>query len=336
MDLFTPVVSPNKFHPIFKLSLNPVYGPERQVMLNWAEGFVDRDNKFIREFQTTFESSFWELYIYAVLKEYGAIVNFSHHAPDFVVDVTTELCIEATIALPEKDGRPNYGWSIKDIPEDFSEFNRQSTLRICNSLSSKIRKYRESYSGLTHVKNKPFVIAITSFDRPLAHFASNRPIVTALYGEYFDEEMTISSQAKNIVHYPVDSVFKNLSTEVSLGYFLDDTFSEVSAVIYTSIATWGKVRALADNKNAHSIYQTFHVNEGSITPELRVSPKADYFEHLIDGLQIFHNPYAKHPINKDIFNHPRIAQLYVDHDELITICPDDFLLMRMISTMNMR
>ena len=71
-QLFSPVVPPEQMHPIVRMMLEPTYGPERDVIVEWADGFRDRDGKFVREFQTTFESSFWELYIYAFLKDLNA------------------------------------------------------------------------------------------------------------------------------------------------------------------------------------------------------------------------------------------------------------------------
>lgn len=331
MDLFTPIVPVDKQHPIFQLLLLEENSPERDVVRAWADGFVDRDRKFVKEFQTTFESSFWELYLYSVLKEYGAETDFSHSAPDFEVKLSEDICIEAVIAAPEQKGRPNYGWSIKDIPEDFTEFNRESTLRICNSLSSKIKKYRDSYSTLEHVKGKPFLIAFASFDRPLAHMAANRPIMAALYGEYFDEEATPKLGSDYIVHYPVDSVIKGEQTTVPVGYFLDESHKEVSAVIFSSVATWGKIRALSDNDAVKAIFMTAHPQAGTIDPLMRFTPKSEYSEHLLDGLYVFHNPFAENPINVNVFDHPRVAQFYLNRDgEFVEACPDDFLLMRMI------
>ena len=42
---------------------------------------MDRDNKIIKEFQTSFNSTFWEVYLYAVLKNYGLDVNFNFSTP---------------------------------------------------------------------------------------------------------------------------------------------------------------------------------------------------------------------------------------------------------------
>jgi len=51
IDLFTPTIPIYEQHPIFKMILNAEYSAEREVINAWAEGFQDRDGKFINEFQ---------------------------------------------------------------------------------------------------------------------------------------------------------------------------------------------------------------------------------------------------------------------------------------------
>lgn len=331
IDLFNPVVANNKQHPIFNLISKPEYAAERVVLNSWAEGFIDRDNKFVTEFQTTFESSMWELYIHAFLKELSFDIDLSNHAPDFVIKQPIECCIEATIAAPELGGQAPSGEKLLAPPKDFSEFNRKSILRICNSLSSKIKKYRKSYASLPHVKNKPYIIAIASFDRPHAHMAVNRAILASLYGIYVDEKKTIDTGAQELLKIPIDSIMKNNNANVPVGYFGNNKYSDVSAIIYSNLATWGKIRALAKSPESTSVYTTLHPNPHDLLPEVRQSIKKDYTEHLLDGLQIYHNPYAKHPLSKNLFNHERLAQhLILDNGHMEVIAPDDFLLMRMI------
>ena len=333
MNLFDPVEKEDKQHPIFKLLLEDKYEPERLVLLDWSNGFEDRDGKFIKEFQSTFESSLWELYLNAMLNELGAITDFSHHAPDFVTSLDKDICIEATIAKPEQGGQSPVGHSHEDIPDDLDEFNRQSILRLCNSISAKVKKYRESYSSLSHVEEKPYVIALASFDRPFSHLSSSRGIMAALYGLYYDEQTTIEEELDEVLKLPLDAVVKNEKTNIPVGYFADEQYSEVSALIYSSLATWGKIRAVADNPEAKSIYTTYHPNEGSLVPEIRQTLKKNYQEHLLDGLYVFHNPFAKHPLDTETFNHARVAQMFVKSDgELEVIAPDDFLLMRHLNS----
>src|SRR5438045_3774693 len=123
MDLFTPVVPPERFHPNFANFIGRRNPYEEAVLSNWAEGFVDRDGKFVEEFQTSFNSCFWELYLHAILKEAGCKIDFAHHAPDFVVTDPVPFVLEATVALNAKDALPE--WTPFDLdlrPSDFNEF----------------------------------------------------------------------------------------------------------------------------------------------------------------------------------------------------------------------
>ena len=43
----------------------------REIIEQWAEGFQDRDGKILKEFQTSFHSTFWEFYIFQLLKDMG-------------------------------------------------------------------------------------------------------------------------------------------------------------------------------------------------------------------------------------------------------------------------
>jgi hypothetical protein len=338
MNLFDTEIPEERLHKLFHMMRGPQYLPERRVLEGWAEGFIDRDGKFVNEFQTTFESSMWELYLNAYLKELGAILNFSHHAPDFVVDGPTKFCLEATIAAPAQGSAPAIGYDVRDIPQDFNAFNAQAATRIANSISSKVKKYRTSYSKLPHVNDRPFVIAIAAFDRPFAHFAANRPIMAALYGIHYDEQAAIAlgPDATEIPQIPVAAAIKSNGADVPLGFFLDDSNSEISAVIYSCLATWGKIRALADNPEAHTIYQSFHPAEEGLIPVMRTAMKSEYREHLLDGLHVFHNPFAARPLDVATLGHERLAQFVMKEDGLHIFAPDDFLLLRMLRTVTAR
>lgn len=334
LDLFKDIAPEDKQHPIYRLMKSDAYAPERDVLLNWSKGFQDRDGKFCHEFQTSFEPCLWELYLHAYLKEIGAKIDFSYDAPDFVVSGKEQLSIEATIAAPPKGGCPPFGNGKSEIPKDLNQFNHDSTLRISNSFVSKVKKYRERYSLLPQSADKPFVIAIASFDRPHSQLAAMRPVVSALYGLYHDEEATLSTESDQIISYNVDGVVKNEKTNIELAYFCSDDYSDISSVIYSSLATWGKIRALADS-DAHSYYTTLHPNPDSLYPIVKRTPKSEYKEHLVDGLYVFHNPFAERPLNIETLGHDRLAQGFVHDDgELDFIAPDDFLLLRFLNTLN--
>jgi len=71
MELFELVVPSEKLHKNYLNVIAEQADFARRVLLSWADGFVDRDAKFIKEFQTSFNSSFWELYLFCMLKRVG-------------------------------------------------------------------------------------------------------------------------------------------------------------------------------------------------------------------------------------------------------------------------
>jgi hypothetical protein len=83
VDLFMPVVPLSRQLPNFRALVSKSVEAERHVILDWSRGFLDRDGKFVVEFQTTFNSSFWELYLNAALKSLGFSLDFTQTAPDF-------------------------------------------------------------------------------------------------------------------------------------------------------------------------------------------------------------------------------------------------------------
>lgn len=176
MELLDLKAEPSDLHPGFKRLLDPNLVAERAVLSAWASGFHDRDKKFVKEFQITFESSLWELYLHAALKELGQSVDFVHRAPDFLLTGPRCITMEATIAAPPLGGAPASGTGVPEIPADLNEFNREATLRACNAISSKLKRYRDHYSTLDHVKDRPFVLTLAPFDRPLAYLECDRPI----------------------------------------------------------------------------------------------------------------------------------------------------------------
>jgi len=337
LDLFAPVVPKARQHPIFQLLMRDEYGPERATLASWAEGFLDRDGKFVQELQLTFESSFWELYLHAVLGELRLTLDMSFDAPDFVVVQPHAFSIEATIAGPAQGGPPAFGYDARqDIPEDFTDFNIQAAIRICNAFDAKVRRYRNRYAALPQAQGKPYVIAIGAFDRPYAHFAASRSVLAALYGLYFDEAAT-PRDATDVVRYNVGAAPKTPTADVPVGLFCDDSCADVSAVIYSPLATWGKLRALADNPGAHTIYQTFHPGDDGLLPKILTRFKHEYQEHLVDGLYVLHNPFARHPLPPGALSHQRLSEVSMDSSGDLTFqAPDDFLLVRTLRSVVVR
>ncbi|MGW8444421.1 hypothetical protein ACWGXJ_26315 [Paenibacillus sp. S33] len=338
VDLFTPVVSEELFHPNFKAILNE---PQAQkVLKGWLLGFSDRDNKFVKEFQTTFNSSFWEIYLHATFGNFGFSTDYGHSAPDFFITKNKKsIIVEAVTTQHSQDGTPEYNGvktvellkniatSQEEAERVHSEIVHTATERISNSITNKSNKYIKSYSMLEHVKGKPFILALGAYEQPLFYYQASAPIQRVLYGlmkaEYRGDEP----------HYEVSDhiIKKSTGARIPIGIFNDSKFSHISGVLFSSVASFGKVRAMQPNKQKDIFFETYKFN--SFGPEglTEVVPHTKYKESLIDGLHLFLNPFAANPIDDALFSSPGLAKSY---DLYTTEIQHGFLFKRSVTNLN--
>jgi hypothetical protein len=316
-------------------------GAERQVILEWSNGFLDRDGKFVVEFQTTFNSSFWELYLNAALRSLGFALDFTHTAPDFsAARDGMNVAAEATIAsnadgfAPEWEGEPGEDLS----PERLRAMVEYSSLRLANALDGKLKKYRSAYSSLQHVQGKPFVICLAPFEQPFSYAIADRPLRRVLYGldmpVYVDDEER--GQRVIVGEALTEHAWKESGAAVPFGLFSDNRAREVSAVIFSSVATFGKVHALASPR-CPAIFFAVRYNQAGTQPHLVQASHVSYAETLLDGLHLFLNPHAETPLDPSPFLGREIAVHHgfdEQHGHLRESVPDGFLFSR--STLGLR
>lgn len=312
LDLFSPIVPAEQRNPNFEQIAAEADDGVRAVLRDWAEGFVDRDGKFVDEFQRSFNSSFWELYLFAVLKSLGIEVDFSFDAPDFVMP-KAKLAIEAVIASNAQGTKPEWEKTMADLTDMNTGQRYLETLaRLSNSIDTKVRRYRERYAALAHMDGLSYVIAIHNFGTPDAHQLGDVAMQRLLYDAW--EEKTFLKDGK---------------VPLPTGLFLDDRMADVSAVLYSSLATFGKARALSDSKGEF-IFQAVRIRN-NVEPIRIGVQKADYHESLCDGLRLFHNPFAIRPLAADLFDIPDIREFAIIDGEICTSChPDGDLCMRQV------
>jgi hypothetical protein len=143
MDLFTPVVPSDKWHPYFTRLVHESEESIKAVLSDWAKGFKDRDGKFVHEFQTTFNSCFWELYINAVLRSRGMVPDFGFSSPDFVIATPQAFTVEAAVAQHAHGQVAEHSPLNRHmIPLDLNAFNRDAILRISSALTAKCKKFK--------------------------------------------------------------------------------------------------------------------------------------------------------------------------------------------------
>ncbi|MEE4127569.1 MULTISPECIES: hypothetical protein [Pseudomonas syringae group] len=333
MNLFEPIVSAAQHHPNFKNLLRMGNGFTLDVLNDWAQGFIDRDGKFVTEFQMTFNSSFWELYLHAVLKKYDMPVDFTKASPDFCLP-SKGFNIEATVASSAQGAAPEHLRLGKAPPADLNAFNFRSIIRLSNSLAAKRRKYLESYAALDHVQDRPYVVAVTNFDQPFSFMACQRPIEAVLHGYYVDEERYIASGGGEgrLEGETLLKVFKDNGSPIELGLFTTPAYREISAVIFSNCANMGKVRALSSDPSPGIVFTALRLNPASDQPHIIRAPKRRYEENLLDGLRIYHNPYATHPLAPALFRHPSVFQSFWENDDWVYEQREGQLLFRSVQT----
>lgn len=319
MNFFEPVVEEARLHQHFKALLQVPRNHEREEFLRWADGFPDRDGKLAHEFQISFNSVFWEVYLFAVFKAYGFTFNWKHRSPDFLVASGTNRFIVEAVTANAGTGKP-HEWE-KTYIENFAELgldrlNKEAMIRLSNSILAKYRKYMTDYASLPHVQRRPFVLAVGPFEQPFFNFQYNRPIRAVLYDRYVDEP----AQMANPERYPsgpptvrLGFVKKENGSAIELGVFNDGRMREISAIMFSCTATWGKVSALAPEVVDHfTMVESLWGSEPSGVPTRRVGTPAQIGETITDGLQIYHNPHAINPLPTEIFRRKGVVQEHYD------------------------
>ena len=319
MDLFEPKFGKEKLHKNFLEVLRVVQKADRNELERWFSGFPDRDGKLVDEFQITFNSTFWEIYLYQLFKSLGASFNWSQSAPDFDFSIQNkDVIVEATIASNTQGKTPEWEKDLSSsLPEnlEFRSMNVESIIRLANAVTSKQAKYHRSYKQKSHVSNKPFVLAIAPFEQPHFNLQYETPIMALLFDYYADED----AYKRNPGAYPdgppkisLGFVEKDNGSKINLGIFETADYQEISAVIFSTTATWGKVEAMSKNTNVERYISSVWYDERLGSPTQTSTSSTLYSERIQDGLMVFHNPYAQNPLDPKMFAVDGITQIFAD------------------------
>jgi hypothetical protein len=340
LDLWTPVAPVDQQHHNFRTIRAKSDAPALAVVSKWASSFVDRDGDFVAKFQKSFDTAFWELYLHAVFRSLGFTSDYRHARPDFVLDGPSgPLIAEAVIASNADGFCPE--WDKNDAIANYANFDihqaiRYTTTRLSGVFRAKFDKYVKEYSKLAHVSGKPYVICIAPFDHPFSFDWALQSMRRVLYGadqlivHQHEESGTKSVMGVSEVH----TITKESGEEFPIAYFRDPAYAAVSAVIFSSTATWGKVRALSDDPMPNSTFRAERFNAHGDQPLVTVAKKPHYLETLTDGLSVMLNPHASHRFDLRPFRDGKIAFENVDlwFDEHEWIPPHEWLIRRFVWT----
>jgi hypothetical protein len=254
-----------------------------------------------------------------------------------------EKAVEATIAREADGYRPE--WDKYDLIksrkiDDLAQRVRYTTVRLASRFVSKVSEYRQKYARLTHVKKKPFLLCIAPFDQPFTFDLAQQAMRRVLYRA--DTPMfrrhPETGEAIVLGVSEVDTVTKDGGAEVPLGMFCDASYAEVSAVLFSTTATWSKVRALSEDPEAATIFRAERYNAYASFPLITVAPKPQYRETLLDGLILCLNPFAAQPFDVRAFANREIAMetWHREAEAHISDAPHEWLIRRFCMTLRTR
>ncbi|SFP88781.1 hypothetical protein [Hydrogenimonas thermophila] len=320
MDIFEDLnIEEEKLHPKYKLVRdNLKFTGEQEILKDWIEGFEDRDNKIVKEFQTTFHSAFWEFYLFAIFKKLNFEIDFSKDRPDFIIESPNKLYIEAVVSNIKQKGKQEIERTLGDtlsmleppfLQKNFYKELDESIVRHSNAILSKSKKYLNEYSKLNYIDNTtPYIIALSAYDQINYGNQYIYPIMALLYGAYYDVE-TDSYIKKEFILKP-DS-----QAEIPIGLFRNNEMEHISAIIFSATVTLGKLTSLSLSQNKSPLKTNFviTIRHDIDKPhwQLQVIDE-DNPEELVDGLFIFHNPFAKNKLDMSVFKNKGIMQITAD------------------------
>lgn len=290
--------------------------PARREIETIPQAFINKEGNFRKQFQTTeFNQRFWELLLYKIFTNNEfEILDTKHEYPDFALEKDgIKFFVEAVSTNPTKNDsaselllkglKYNLLESVKSLL--FEQLFNQYSLKISNSLYNKLQeKYWENH----WVEGFPLIIAINAFHNPYTSIIPDSKIIEYLY----KRKLTIQRDClgnQKINYTPIGDIEFDNRKKPS-GFFELEDAENISAVIfYNERPLWkfnrmGYLESDSDKILMQRFGFKYDPNPESLIPkEYSYQVKSEnHIEEWKEGFSIFHNPNAKIPLNKELFN----------------------------------
>ncbi|MBD3842294.1 MAG: hypothetical protein IE909_10490 [Campylobacterales bacterium] len=355
-QLFQPIIPETQIHPLVRRIIEePAYHPAKAVINCWLVGLDSKKEakKLVKEFQTSFNSTFWELYLNKAFKVLGFEIDYGFDTPDFhlVHPNGTRLNVEAVTANHKDHLMADFyePERVKQKAEkDHQVWLDEASIKLVGKIKDKLNLFqgasgkKQPYNALEHVKGNPFVFAIAPFDQHLTHHQNNMAINRVLFG--IEPPSDLNDEIKCI-----DFLTKSNGARVDLGLFTNDRYKDISAVIFSTTATFSKAlvqtpfkgtvratryremrlgeflakegqQALGKSQinlaEKHDVLRTrFMDGETVYGSDLHLCDASQYTESHLDGLHIYYNPFADYPLNPAMFSAKEVTHNYFDKEQ---------------------
>lgn len=332
VDLFSSIVPQSKLNPWFDLVRRGDHWlPARGIMSEMMRHFRDVDGNFVEQFQSTgFDARVWELYLYAALLELGLFVIKPKPAPDFQVSNGCEKVFIEAVTVNPSDGEPAARPRDKPVmhpPEDIRKLNETVIpIKFGSALWSKLMR-KNPYWELPDVRGHPLVFAVADFHEKQSMTWTSSGLIRYLYGVShsfrFDESGRLVIASERI------EAHEHAGKRIPSGFFLQPQAENVSAVLFSASGTMSKFNRMgrlagfgrADQLMMRTGLRHKH-DENAALPErfcFEVAP-GKVTETWAEGLSMFHNPQALHPVAPEMF--PGIAHHFFGDGKIISLLPE--------------
>lgn len=293
-EVFSLLFQPPRLRGLW--ALNELYLALPKPDPNWA-GDCQTANTHTR---------MWEALLLAALREQGILVTQPLESPDFHIRnrLGGEAWVEAVTANPsERSSHINAPLSEPPLDPE-ARFFGPAAVRFAKTIGNKLER---RYDEMPDVAGKPFMLAVADFHAPGSMVWSRESLIGYLYGEGGAKAMIDGRP-----------VARSISTERLLGptgfpagLFANADNAGLSAVIFTNACTLSKLSRVPISGGAPTgpyrytrIGRFFDRRPGALEPIpfcLDVTSEAyrSLWPHGSEPwaaeLEVFHNPFARHP-----------------------------------------
>jgi hypothetical protein len=318
--IFDTKIPKEKQHPSFvRLNNDDSYIPAKKIINNIMPYFIDIDGNFIEQFQTTgFDSRIWELYLFSYFVEDYFVIDRRFNRPDFILSKYGEKIAVEAVIVGRKNNHPKY---VQLDTEEyfrkvllFKETTDEMAIKFGSPLFSKVSK---KYWELEHVQGIPFVIAIADFHDDFSMIWSHNSLLKYLYGYehkyYYDKKGMLVISPEKIKNHIGSKIIPS-------GFFNQPNTENISGILFSSSGTISKfsrmaiqagfgVKGIKTYRHGFSYNRDPNASKPNIF-QYEVTERST--ETWAEGLDFYHNPNAKIPLNPDIF--PTIAHHFLRND----------------------
>lgn len=332
IDLFASLVPEEKLNPYFRLIRDrEAWLPARSVMREMMKHFIDVDGNFVEQFQTTgFDSRIWELYLYAALLELGLFVTKPTPAPDFKVEFGHRIVFIEAVTVGPTAGDPiilpNERPKERTLEEIRDLLKTKVPIKFGSALYSKLTR-KTPYWEMQEVKGHPLVFAIADFHEAQSMTWTSQALLEYLYGVTHD--FHLDGHGQLIISPLKIETYEFDGKKRPSGFFLQTNSENVSAILFSSSGTiskfnrMGKLAGFGLENHVMHRYGLRHKHDPNA-----FAPEPFFFEirqgiakeTWAEGLSMFHNPWASHPVDPEMF--PGIAHHFFKGGQIESFLPD--------------